>query len=284
MNEKGRRSRLLEPGEHYGEIRRQSRSPQVTLSEVEYASQVEHSSHGNQNALLVFVKRGAYQKTVGRAHFSCGAGDLLFVPAQHVQADLFGDKRTLCLIADCSTSLVLLLKDGGADLSDAAMFSGSGFDGICGQLQQELRTGDAFSALLIEGLIIQILATRSRHQKRRAQSGPTWLNHAKELLHGDVSQVRSIGTIAEQVGAHPAHLASQFRKHFRCSPGEYLRQNRVEQAASLLRQTKQPISEVALACGFSDQAHLSRLFSKHYGATPFSYRRSFQSPKNVQNL
>jgi AraC family transcriptional regulator len=39
----------------------------------------------------------------------------------------------------------------------------------------------------------------------------------------------------------------------------------------------EPIAEIALACGFSHQEHLTRIFRRMTGVTPGSYRRSAQS-------
>jgi AraC family transcriptional regulator len=54
---------------------------------------------------------------------------------------------------------------------------------------------------------------------------------------------------------------------------QYLMGRRVEWAAALLGGTKQSIAEVALATGFSSQAHLTTAFQRLYRTTPAAYRR-----------
>jgi AraC family transcriptional regulator len=44
----------------------------------------------------------------------------------------------------------------------------------------------------------------------------------------------------------------------------------------MLATTTLPIKEIAASCGFTDQAHLTRLFARSYGTTPAAFRRSAQ--------
>lgn len=71
---------------------------------------------------------------------------------------------------------------------------------------------------------------------------------------------------------HPVHLTRTFRRFFGCTPGEYLRERRLEKAASLLAGSRLPLSEVALESGFADQSHLAKAFKRAYGVTPSEYR------------
>jgi transcriptional regulator GlxA family with amidase domain len=51
---------------------------------------------------------------------------------------------------------------------------------------------------------------------------------------------------------------------------------RVKRAKELLRGTSTSIAEIALACGFSDQSHLTRVFSKTFGISPGAWRRQWK--------
>jgi AraC-like DNA-binding protein len=55
---------------------------------------------------------------------------------------------------------------------------------------------------------------------------------------------------------------------------EYVVVRRVERAKTIIRETKEPLAEVALACGFADQAHLNRRFRDVVGVSPGRWRRS----------
>ena len=86
-----------------------------------------------------------------------------------------------------------------------------------------------------------------------------------------------MGEVARDAGVHPVHLARTFRRFFGCTPAEYLRSRRVEQAALLVRVTQRPLAEIALECGFFDQSHLTRAFARVLGVSPAAYRRRYRS-------
>lgn len=52
------------------------------------------------------------------------------------------------------------------------------------------------------------------------------------------------------------------------SPYRFVMEKRIERAAELLRSSRQSIAEIALACGFSSQSHLTSTLSKRVGTTP----------------
>jgi transcriptional regulator GlxA family with amidase domain len=71
--------------------------------------------------------------------------------------------------------------------------------------------------------------------------------------------------------------ASYFSVAFKRSLGEpvhtYLTRRRVERVQELMLMTEQSLSQIALACGFCDQAHMSRLFRRATGISPNLWRR-----------
>ncbi|WP_085314544.1 helix-turn-helix domain-containing protein [Derxia lacustris] len=66
----------------------------------------------------------------------------------------------------------------------------------------------------------------------------------------------------------------RFRQSFGMAPHAYVVDQRVERARRLLTQGKLPIKAVASACGFSDQAHMTRVLGSRLGSTPAALRRN----------
>ena len=49
---------------------------------------------------------------------------------------------------------------------------------------------------------------------------------------------------------------------------------RVELVCTMMTTTREPLSQVALACGLSDQAHLCKVFRRTIGMSPSAWRRA----------
>ena len=152
--------------------------------------------------------------------------------------------------------------------------------GFARALTRECLVWDDRSPQLAEGLCLELLAdTGTATDARRKGSVPPWLTHAQELLTESCTEPVSISQVAKTVGVHPAHLARNFSRFFKRTPGEHVRRSRVAKAADLLLETRLPLVEIALACGFVDQSHFTHIFKRRKGVSPAAFRaRSNRSP------
>jgi len=71
-----------------------------------------------------------------------------------------------------------------------------------------------------------------------------------------------------------AHFSRSFKRTFGQSPHAFLVRRRVELAARYMVTTDASLSDIALRCGFSDQAHLCKHFRQAAGQTPAAWRRA----------
>ena len=63
-----------------------------------------------------------------------------------------------------------------------------------------------------------------------------------------------------------------FKASFGCTPSQYVRRMRIERAQNLMTMSGDPICQIAVECGFADQAHFSRCFRKFIGNPPALWR------------
>lgn len=82
-----------------------------------------------------------------------------------------------------------------------------------------------------------------------------------------------VADLAGLVSLCPSHFCRAFRAHFGETPHGFVMRRRIEHAQFLMTSTDEPLSQIALMCGLSDQAHLSRLFRRHFATTPSNWRR-----------
>jgi len=83
----------------------------------------------------------------------------------------------------------------------------------------------------------------------------------------------SIEKTAREIGVTRQHLSNIMRTHTGCTVLEMLHRMRIEYSLNLLHGTVMPISEIALAGGFSSIRNFNRVFEKLMGMTPGEYRR-----------
>ena len=126
--------------------------------------------------------------------------------------------------------------------------------------------------LSLDALCLELLGSMDAAALAVPASTPAWLERAVELLRDRCRDELSVAEIAAAVGVHPVHLARTFRRHLRCTPGQFMRFHQLEHAASMLLRTARPLAEVALSSGFADQSHFSRVFTRHFGLPPGKYR------------
>jgi AraC-like DNA-binding protein len=96
---------------------------------------------------------------------------------------------------------------------------------------------------------------------------------AKEMLVADLAAATPVAEIAKACGLSVGHFARAFRVSTGLAPHSWLLRARVDHAMTLLRQRSPSLSEIALACGFADQSHLSRVFTRQIGMSPRRWRR-----------
>ena len=99
------------------------------------------------------------------------------------------------------------------------------------------------------------------------------VERAVDYMESNLSEPLTLVDVAKASGLSPSHFARRFKSATGAPPHQYLMSMRVERAKRMLMQ-REPIAEIALACGFTHQEHLTRIFRRLTGATPASFRRS----------
>ena len=83
----------------------------------------------------------------------------------------------------------------------------------------------------------------------------------------------TVKSMAAYLGLTSGHFSRAFGESFGSTPHRYLMIRRVSRARDLLRAPNLGLADVADECGFSDQAHLTKWFSSHFGMPPGIWRR-----------
>ena len=120
------------------------------------------------------------------------------------------------------------------------------------------------------------LASISRDLKTPSTSALKYENLAKVVnyIQENFSQDINMKQVAEAIGLSQNQLDRKIRKVFYLSTAQFIRKTRLNAAIHQLLNTKEPISTIALNCGYSDQSSFARKFKASTGLTPNSFRSS----------
>ena len=102
---------------------------------------------------------------------------------------------------------------------------------------------------------------------------PFQAERAKEFLAAQVERDVSLAEVASHCGLSRGHFAKAFRTTVGTTPHRWRQGYRIDRAKDLLCDGDLPIADIALTCGFADQSHFTRIFSRMVGEGPASWRR-----------
>ena len=82
-----------------------------------------------------------------------------------------------------------------------------------------------------------------------------------------------VAELAGLVKLSESHFSRAFSVSLGMPPGQYVAARRIVRAKLMMTSTGESLAYIAIACGFSDQAHLSKSFRCRVGITPGAWRR-----------
>lgn len=146
----------------------------------------------------------------------------------------------------------------------------------------EARSPEFGAGLYIESigrqLVIHLLrkyaSVRVHEARGQGELASALRARAMDFIEENLGRALELGEIAAELNMSAGTFARQFRQTTGMAPYAYVTERRLEHARRLLEETDLPTKQVAATCGFCDQAHLTRMFSRRYGVTPAAFRQS----------
>lgn len=115
--------------------------------------------------------------------------------------------------------------------------------------------------------ITRPFSTVAREMSMRSELEP-----ALEIIKNHFQESFPVSKLAKAVNMSESAFTRKFKKRLRMTPREYIRHIRVLEASHQIAQGTATLSEIAHNCGFCDQSHLSKEFSRIIQETPKAYR------------
>ena len=93
-------------------------------------------------------------------------------------------------------------------------------------------------------------------------------------IHNHYSSELNTAAIAANASVSESECLRCFRTTIGTTPIQYLKHYRIQQAAKLLMETGEKVSDIAAVCGFQDMSYFTRTFRKIMGCVPTEYRKT----------
>nr|WP_169618256.1 AraC family transcriptional regulator [Ruegeria sp. PR1b] len=103
---------------------------------------------------------------------------------------------------------------------------------------------------------------------------PWQFRRATEMIDAQIDGAIQVAELARACHLSPSFFTRAFKLTTGMPPYQWMIRRRVEKAQGLLRSTPLPLSEIAYACGFVDQSHFTRVFSRMVGMSPGAWRKT----------
>ncbi|GAB4527817.1 MAG: AraC family transcriptional regulator [Anaerolineae bacterium] len=108
----------------------------------------------------------------------------------------------------------------------------------------------------------------------KGQLSTLQIRRLNEYIEAHIAEKISLSDLAQALSISVPHLERLFRATFHRSVYAYVLEQRIERAKHLLTTSYLTITEVAHNCGFANQSHFTRHFTRSAGISPAHYRRS----------
>jgi AraC family transcriptional regulator len=102
---------------------------------------------------------------------------------------------------------------------------------------------------------------------------PSQLRRVLDFISAHLNDDHSIAELARECGLSSGYFSRAFRQTTGVTPHQWVIRRKVERARQLLLGNGLGLADIALVCGFVDQSHFTRVFTKLEGESPGRWRR-----------
>jgi len=219
----------------------------VTQGKIEFSSEVAsiQASPGD----MIFLPRGSFYEAIVRPEFGETKDYLINFEADPLSPDEF-PKAPLCLFHAGHQEYVELF-----------------------ERTMDKTIKDQIGDFGMKGFLFTLLENMAKDGKNNYLSQmEIQLEKARKMLVERVDL--SVSHVARSLGVSESGLRSHFKKAFGLSPVQYRMNIRINQAKHLLESTQMPVSDIAEALGFYDEAYFCKIFRKYTGLSPKKYSQN----------
>ena len=144
--------------------------------------------------------------------------------------------------------------------------------------QQLQSSNEAAQAAIEQATSLLLQGQRRLHSRGRSRAPGgllAWqVRKVQEFVDAHIAGRILVSDLGAVVQLSDAHFSRLFTRAFGLTPHAFVLRRRLELAARLMLESSESLTDIALCCGFTDQAHLCKHFRRSMGVTPAAWRRA----------
>ena len=254
-----------------GSTVRQASVEGFRLTESAHPAAAHVPVHAHRLATIYFTLSGSFLEVSGGRELECGPRSVVFRPAERLHEDRMGRSDVRFFILELGAEKLCGLPPDWVEETSVTVGTLSAY---AFGLYEAFQSGDPSLALHAEELCLGFSREARRRLPDARSAAARRVRAACEYIRENLRGPLRVEEIARAAGVHPVYLARLFRRMLGCSIAGYLRARRVDDAARRLLRGEEPVAEIALSTGFSDQSHFTRDFRREAGRSPARFRRA----------
>ncbi|WP_420387152.1 helix-turn-helix domain-containing protein [Roseivirga sp.] len=139
---------------------------------------------------------------------------------------------------------------------------------------------DLFVNMSLKELIVRLLQTETRKiysEKAISMSSSNRLAFVIAYIRENLHEPLTIEELSEKVCMSPSHFHRVFKNEMGISPVNFINNERIKLAESMLKDPAVRIKEVYMACGFNSLSYFNRMFKRQHNLSPKAYKNQSNS-------
>ena len=237
--------------------------------------------------LLHYVTSGEGLFFINGDVHKLGAGDMFLIPphTDNNYYPLIGNPWSYRWLGFKGTKCSSLLKQCGFsnDKFTISYNKDETVEKLFEEIYNSCDRGKLYTALGNLYILFNILMVEHENELRYSfNEAEKYVKWALDIIHGRYNlHSLSVASVADEINVDRTYLFKLFKLYVKYSPQAYIIHYRLNKACDLLRKSSFSVSEISELTGFNTASHFSKLFTKHKGMSPITYRMQFI--KNIDN-
>lgn len=247
--------------------------PGLRATDVWFSPGCALEEHAHPLTGFLVILSGGFGVDFSGLRRDCSPATVLVEPAQIPHANRIAASGAHVLVVQFDLPQLPWIDHCRGLLSSVRYLRNAAIAATAEALTHELRIRDGATALAVEADVLEMLAVAIRTPPPRETTCPPWLRRVDALIHDRFLDDLTLAELATEAAVHPVYLARTYRRCYRTSIAQRLRDLRLDWSAYQLVHGRTPISAIAHDARFADQAHFTRAFRHRHGLPPGRYRR-----------